>query len=182
MSKIKNLIMPPLVLFIICAVVTAALAGTNMITKDKIAELQAQAQAEAMARVIEADSFDLRTETLDGEEFEYYTATSGGKTAGYVFVTAGKGYGGDVSVMTAVGNDGVIMAMEVLSASDETPGLGANCTKPEWWEQFAGLSGDVSVSKDGGEVDALTGATITSRAVASAVDTALNYFQALEVE
>lgn len=181
MNKFKNLILPPLVLLIICVVVTAALAGTNALTKDTIAELEAKAQSEAMTRVIEAESFEELTGEYDGESFTYHEAVVNGDTAGYVFVTSQKGYGGDVKVMTAVDESGVILAIEVLSASDETPGLGANALKSDWWEQFKGMSGAVSVAKDGGEVDALTGATITSRAAAGAVDKALRYFESLGV-
>lgn len=181
MNRAKEILMPALILFIICVIVTAALAGTNALTKDKIAELAIQTQNEAMARVIEADGFENLTASLDGTDFTYYTALQGGEVGGYIFVTSAKGYGGDVSVMTAVACDGSIIAIEVLSASDETPGLGANATKSEWWEQFKGMSGEIKVNKDGGEVDALTGATITSRAVASAVDTALKYFESLGV-
>lgn len=181
MNKIKNILLPPLVLFVICAVITAVLAVTNAATKDKIAALEAETQAEAMTRLLPADRFEEQSGELDGESFTYYKAVQGGKTAGYVFVTAGRGYGGSVSVMTALDEDGAILAMEVLSASDETPGLGANALKSDWWTQFAGKSGELAVSKDGGEVDALTGATITSRAVVGAVNTALEYFSALEV-
>ena len=181
MNKFKNILLPPLVLFIICVVITSVLAVTNAATKDKIAELEAKTQAEAMTRLLPADRFEEESGELDGQSFTYYTALQNGKVAGYVFITAGRGYGGSVSVMTAVGKYGAIISMEVLSASDETPGLGANALKADWWNQFAGKSGELAVSKDGGEVDALTGATITSRAVVSAVNTALDYFDALEV-
>lgn len=181
MHKPKDLLLPPLVLFVICAVITAVLAVTNAATKDVIAALEAETQAETMTRLIAADSFEEDTGELDGEGFTYYQAISGEDVTGYVFVTAGHGYGGSVSVMTAVGEDGSILAMEVLSAADETPGLGANALKADWWAQFIGKSGELAVSKDGGDIDALTGATITSRAVVDAVNTALEQFSALEV-
>lgn len=181
MNKVKEILIPALVLFLISVIVTAALAGTNALTKGTIAELAAQAEAEAMSRVIEADTFE-PAKCADGDQaFTYNIAKSGDETVGYVFVTASSGYGGDVSVMTAVDTEGVILAIEVLSVADETPGLGANAGKSEWWAQFAGKSGELAVSKDGGEIDALTGATITSRAVTDAVNTALEHFNRLEV-
>lgn len=181
MNKAKEILLPAVVLFLISVIVTAALAGTNALTKDTIAQLAQESQAQAMSRVIEADTFTQDEGERDGESFTYNTALLEDEPVGYVFVTAASGYGGDVSVMTAVDLQGTILAVEVLSVADETPGLGANAAKSEWWAQFAGMSGELAVNKDGGEVDALTGATITSRAVTRAINTALAQFESLEV-
>lgn len=177
---VKGILVPTVTLCLICAVVTAALAVTNAVTKDKIAGLQSENQSEAMARVLPADDYKAKKAELDGQQITYYIAKKSGQTAGAVYVTAAKGYGGDVSVMTAVTPDGTIAAVEILSAADETPGLGQNATNPAFAEQFAGKSGQVGVAKSGAgenEINALTGATITSNAVARAVNDALRLFE-----
>lgn len=98
---------------------------------------------------------------------------------GYVAVASAKGYGGDVQVMIGVNLDLTVAGIEILSQS-ETAGLGANCENPEWLSQFVGQSGTLAVDKDGGEIDSITSSTITSRAVANAVNKALA--QVTEIE
>ena len=75
-------------------------------------------------------------------------------------------------MVVGVGTDGTVTGVSISSMS-ETSGLGANASKESFRSQFVGKSGVLAVSKDGGEIDALTGATITSRAVTSGVNTAL---------
>ena len=176
---VKGILVPTLTLFVICTAVTAALAGTNAITKDKIAALEAGNQSEAMSRLLPADNYQKKTARLDEHEITYYIAKQSGKTAGAVYITAGKGYGGDVSVMTALETDGTVKAIEVLAADEETPGLGQNATNPAFADQFAGKKDQIGVAKAGAsdnEINALTGATITSKAVADAVNQALSLY------
>mgnify|MGYP004554097749 CR=1 FL=1 len=91
----KDILKPALILFVICLVVTALLAGTNLLTKDKIAE-QSALEAEQSRKVVlsDADSF----EEADG----YYIGKANNETVGYVFQTEAKGYGGAVKVMTGI--------------------------------------------------------------------------------
>ena len=98
-----------------------------------------------------------------------------GGIIGYVVVNSEKGYGGDISVMTGVDADGKVTGVNILSHG-ETAGLGANATNESFRDQFKGLVNGITVSKDkAGEnsIDALTGATITSRAVVRAVNAAI---------
>ena len=92
-------------------------------------------------------------------------------------LNAATGFGGGVDTMVGIGVDGTITGISIISASSETPGLGANSTKPEFQEQFAGqpADGTVAVEKDGGSIVALTGATITSRAVSEGVNAAVKF-------
>ncbi len=98
---------------------------------------------------------------------------------GYVATSASKGYGGDVQIMIGIDLNLKITGIEILEQS-ETAGLGANCENPEWLSQFVGKSGTLAVSKDGGEIDAITASTITSRAVTSAVNKALAQVSEIE--
>lgn len=182
MKRVKELVLPPLVLLLICAVVSAALAGTNLLTKDKIQSTANKTQRAAMAELVDADSFKEQVLSYDGADVTYYQAVSGKNTLGYIFITSSQGYGGEVKVMTAVGTGGSVISMKVLAVDSETPGLGTNALNADWWGQFSGMSGSLAVKKDGGNVDALTGATITSRAVVKAVNTALAYFDVLEAK
>ena len=124
----KDILKPALILFVICLVVTALLAGTNLLTKDKIAE-QSALEAEQSRKVVlsDADSF----EEADG----YYIGKANNETVGYVFQTEAKGYGGAVKVMTGISADGQITGVVILEHS-ETPGLGANAEKASFTEQF----------------------------------------------
>ena len=117
----KDILKPALILFVICLVVTALLAGTNLLTKDKIAE-QSALEAEQSRKVVlsDADSF----EEADG----YNIGKENNETVGYVFQTEAKGYGGAVKVMTGISADGQITGVVILEHS-ETPGLGANAEK-----------------------------------------------------
>ena len=117
---------------------------------------------------------------LDGKVYECFKGVKGGSVSGYVFTTVAKGYGGDIKVMTGVDADGKVSGVEILEIS-ETAGLGMNAKKPDFLSQYVGKSGEIFVSKDKpGEnsIDALTGATISSRAVTGAVNNALRLFEA----
>lgn len=179
----NDIIKPVAVLLAICIIIPLALSLTNKITKDKIAELDEKNSRETMANLIEADSF---TECEFGEnEFTYHTAVKGGATVGFIFKTAEKGYGGDVSVMTAVNTDGTVKSVAILDVSGETPGLGQNAAKESFYSQYEGKKSGISLLKNGAdsaknEVNAVTGATITSTAVNKAVNTALKQFESVK--
>lgn len=173
----KNVLFPAAILLTICVLVSAALAGTNLLTKDKIAEQQALKAEESRKVVLpSAESF----EEQDGGAF--YRGLSGGETVGYVFETESKGYGGEIRVMTGIDAQGSVTGVVILSHG-ETPGLGANAEKAEFRDQFKQPipDGDIQVVKyqtpQEGQIEAMTGATITSRAVTNAVNQALELYR-----
>ena len=184
----SEIITPTAVLAIICVVVTLALSSTNLLTAGKIEALAIETQNKAMEKLIEADEYHELPATTSFGDITYYAAIKGGDTVGCIFVTEANGYGGVVSVMTAVDMEGKIVAVEILEAADETPGLGQNVTKPDWYSQFSGLKNDITVIKGGSanqennEVNAVTGATISSKAVTTAVNQALDYAQEIIVK
>lgn len=176
--KAKDVLAPALILFVICLVVTALLAGTNLLTKDRIA-----AQAELLA----AES---RMVVLPGAEtFEendgFYTGLNGGEVVGYVFETESKGYGGTVKVMTGISADGEITGTVILEHA-ETPGLGANAERTSFTDQYKqpvpadGITVVKNQAAGEGEVEALTGATISSRAVTDAVNKAIEQYNTVK--
>ena len=177
-SKIKEIVIPALSLFIICIVVTALLGLTNAVTAPKIEELAVETQEAAKKEVLaDAASFgDAEQTQLSGTTYTYYKGLAAdGSVMGYVVETVSKGYGGDISLMVGVGADGTVQGVSILSIN-ETAGLGMNAENPEFLEQFLGKSGTIGVQKNGSsdtEIQALTGATITSEAMADGVNQAL---------
>ncbi len=174
----EDIIKPVGVLLAICIIIPLALSVTNKVTVKKIAELEAANSKKNMQSLIDADNF----EECENGEITYYAAINGGKTAAYIFTESSKGYGGDVSVMTAIKPDGTVAGVAILDVSGETPGLGQNAAKESFFSQYIGLKKGVSVLKNGAkaennEVDAVTGATITSTAVTRAVNKALDDFE-----
>lgn len=177
-SKIKEIVIPALSLFVICIVVTALLGLTNAVTAPKIEELAVETQEAAKKEVLaDAASFGEAEQTqMRGTTYTYYKGLAAdGSVMGYVVETVSKGYGGDISLMVGVGADGTVQGVSILSIN-ETAGLGMNAENPEFLEQFLGKSGTIGVQKNGSsdtEIQALTGATITSEAMADGVNQAL---------
>ena len=124
--------------------------------------------------------------TVDGHESDVISSAveavdASGKALGYIFnITTSKGYGGDIQLTVGIQSDGTVSGYSVLSIS-ETAGLGMKATEPSFYNQYVNKQADkFVVSKDGGDgeqIDALSGATITSRAVTGAVNAALGYYQ-----
>lgn len=166
------------------------------ITKEPIQVSQEKAKQEAYSQVLpEAKEFQ-DEESFDEKEAERALETVGvsgcyvesaaaaldgsGDTIGYVVTTVSKeGYGGEIEISVGILKDGTVAGIEILSIS-ETAGLGMNATEPAFKKQFSNVQTErFVVKKDdpSGNVDALSGATITSRAVTSAVNAGLAYYQ-----
>ncbi len=183
-KKYYEIINPTAVLTVICIVVTLALSSTNLLTEKRIDELSVKAQKATMEKLIVAEVYNEFTEKFGEDEVTYHIALSSdnaeskSEIVGYVFTIKAKGYGGDISVMTAVNTDGTVAAVNILDASGETPGLGQNITKYKFYSQYKGLKNGITVSKNDAkenEIQAVTGATVSSKAVTNAVNKALEY-------
>ncbi len=190
----NKIIKNTLILAAITVVSGLVLGAAYEVTKDPIAQTQAKQKQEACQQVYpEADSFEQMDVDQDAAKEaiknmgtnatvdEVYSATVDGSEAGYVITVTDKdGYGGDIQITVGVMNDGTVNGISFLSIS-ETAGLGMRAKEPNFYNQFAGQKADkFYVSKDGGDgqpIDALSGATITSRAVTGAVNTAIGYYQ-----
>ena len=183
-SKVKEIVIPAISLFLICLVATALLGFTNQITAPKIAELAVKTENETKAKVLSAASefSEKKTVTLGEAEYGYYEGYADSKTVGYVFNTSAKGYGGDIKVMVGIDTEGKVTGVSILEIS-ETAGLGMNAKNESFLSQFLNKNSTISVIKNGtpadDEISALTGATITSRAMATAVNTALDLYDAI---
>ncbi|NCC16623.1 MAG: RnfABCDGE type electron transport complex subunit G [Clostridia bacterium] len=171
----KEVIRPAVVLLIIAGVAAAALGAVQSITAEPIRIQEEQTKAASMMAVMpEAASFEeIKDADLTGSLTAVYKADNGG----FVITAAPGGFGGAVDTMVGIDADGVITGLRVTKHS-ETPGLGAKSTTPSFYEQFTGMSGTLAVTKDGGEVVPITSSTITSRAVTSGANDALEWFAA----
>ncbi|MDD4844322.1 MAG: RnfABCDGE type electron transport complex subunit G [Anaerotignum sp.] len=171
----KEVIRPAVVLLIIAGVAAAALGAVQSITAEPIRMQEEQTRAASMMAVMpDATSFEqIEDVELTGSLTAVYKADNGG----FVITTAPGGFAGAVDTMVGIGEDGVITGVRVTKHA-ETPGLGAKSTDPSFYEQFTGMSGSLAVTKDGGEVVPITSATITSRAVTSGANEALEWFAA----
>ncbi len=172
-STVKYVARLALTLLLITSVVAVALAGINKVTKPVIASLNEQKTQEAITAVLPGGG---QPATFDAAANPLVQAVYEGES-GYAVQVAPNGFNGEVSMMVGVGSDGSVLGISIIKQA-ETAGLGAVCADKtsageEFRGQFAGNSGSVSVTKDGGSIDAITGATITSRAVCSGVNAAL---------
>ncbi|MDI3537086.1 MAG: H+/Na+-translocating ferredoxin:NAD+ oxidoreductase subunit [Eubacteriaceae bacterium] len=186
-----------LILFVISAVAACLLALTNYVTVDTIAQMNEQSNIEARQEVLpEASSFEevpaadltniiSAAGIASADELpEAYVGMNGSDIVGYTFKTVpGTGFGGDIEMLTGIYADGTISGITILTMN-ETPGLGVNAEKPDFKDQYQGLSAqeDVGVSKTGAtgnEIQAMTGATITSSAVTDGVNIAIAAYQQL---
>jgi len=197
-KMLKNI----LVLTIITVVAGFLLGFAYDITKAPIAAQQEKTKQEAYESVFsEAVSFSGEDAALKQDmdnaagwlETAGYTQESidealaakdaSGNTIGFVFtITTSEGYGGDIEISMGIQNDGTVTGVEILSIS-ETAGLGMKSTEPEFKNQFANKKVEkFSYTKTGAtadyEIDALSGATITTNAMVNAVDAGLAFYQA----
>ena len=179
-----------LILTIITVVAGLGLGLVYEVTKEPIARTEEQAKKEAWQTVFSDVSLeDFKSVDVDQDAADKIVADLGVKATvdevceaadeGYVVtVTDKEGYGGDIQITVGVTKDGTVSGVSILSIS-ETAGLGMRATEAQFQEQYVGKNTDkFYVSKDGGEgepIDAISGATITSRAFTGAVNTAIGY-------
>lgn len=200
-NKNKSTLMKDaIILFVITLLAGLGLGLVYEVTKNPIAEANAKAKQEAYQRVypdakefaadeaiekkVKDSAHFLSNNGLDGAVISEVLIANdeSGNAIGYVVsFVAKEGYGGDISLSMGMTNEGEITGLEVLSAS-ETAGLGANCTKADFKDQFKGKNVDaIEYTKDGAtaenQIDAISGATITTKAVTKGVNAAISFLK-----
>lgn len=173
-------------LLVITLIVAGCLGAVDAITADKIESLALEKIQRAMNEVIPGGSFEEIEFTDDSGLIQaVYTATVSGEYAGMCFEVSPNGFGGAIGLIVGISPENTVLGVQVVS-STETSGLGSRASEPEWREQFVGKTGPLTVQKNvaSGENDilAISGATITSRAVSSGVQAALDYAAAHQSE
>ena len=199
----NKIIKDALALTLITLVAGVALGGVYEITKDPIAKQEAQAKAEAYEQVFtdaaafeEVEMDDTLIQTIrDQLDQEGYKAQSieevmraedqSGETLGYAFtVVTSEGYGGDIQFSMGVQNDGTLNGISILYIG-ETAGLGMNADTPAFKDQFVGKQVEkLQYTKNGAtqddEINAISGATVTTNAMTNGVNAGLCAFRVME--
>lgn len=162
------------VLLLICAVVAGILGGVNAITEERIASQKAQKAREAYEAVLLADTY----EPLDFDKSQFPTVTEVVRAGGgHVVKLVFSGAQGSITMAVGIDENLRCTGISIIDHS-ETSGLGANAAADSevgrhFREQFIGQEASIALSTQGGDIDALTGATITTTAVVKAVATAI---------
>lgn len=199
----NKIIKDALALTLITLVAGVALGGVYEITKDPIARQEAQAKAEAYEQVftdaaafeeIEMDDTLIQTirDQLDQEGYKAQSIEEvmraedqSGETLGYaITVVTSEGYGGDIQFSMGVQNDGTLNGISILSIG-ETAGLGMNADTPAFKDQFVGKQVEkLQYTKNGAtqddEINAISGATVTTNAMTNGVNAGLCAFRVME--
>ena len=181
-SSFKNMV---ICLFAICVVCSSLLAGVYALTK---APIDAAAKAKNEAAIMEVlptsavTIEEERTVDFEGASYAYNLAyDEKGDVVGCAINVSPVGFGGPIAIKVGFDRNGVICNTKVLSQA-ETPGLGAKCVESSFSDQFKGWNPaekNLAVKKDGGNVDAITASTITSRAYADGLALAVKVFNAI---
>ena len=169
-DEFKEELFPVLFLTITVCVSVIALSIINSVTEDKIEETKQQAIDDMLK-----EQFPEMDDSEYDEDVEVYSVLAEGSVVGYAFMTEATGYGGPIEILVALENttleeeDVILRGISVISHT-ETPGLGAKIEEVSFSGQFKGVNvNDVMLTADGGKIDAISGATISSSAVVEAV-------------
>lgn len=180
MAAKSNLLNMVLCLFGVCLVCAAILGAVYVVTEEPIRQASQKALEESVGKVLPEGG--VLSEALESDGVQYYESVSNGSVAAYAVKSTTIGFGGPLTIMVGVLPDGTVYNTSVLSHS-ETPGLGAKCTSDAGFiSQWQGFKGRSAVRKDGGDVDAITASTITSRAYALAVSNAVEFVKSIMEE
>ncbi|WP_035288893.1 RnfABCDGE type electron transport complex subunit G [Clostridium sp. KNHs214] len=183
MNKKESSLKLGILLLVITAFAGLILGCAYTVTKEPIAVQADKTNKEAMQELLtNSDTFKKKDVKLTENIVEVNEALKNGKTVGYAMKLNTKGYGGNIELMVGISTDGKVQGIKVLSQS-ETPGLGANSQKPAFYGQYKGKSIEkelqvtkASSAKDN-EIQAITGATITSKAITRGVNDAVNFYK-----
>ncbi len=183
-AKKDTLINMFVALFVICVVSGGVLGLVYNATKDPIAAAETAKKTEAIKNVLpefqELKDMNVKSALEDAELPFHLAYDADGNFIGAAVETfTNKGFSGNISLMVGILSDGTINNISVLQHA-ETPGLGSKMSEPSFKDQFNNKKADsfnLSVKKDGGDVDAITAATISSRAFCDAVNRAVLTFE-----
>ncbi len=173
------------ILFLITGISVGILGTVNQVTTPIIEKNTKQAELEAMQQLIsEANEFPEVEAVTDELVKKVFLAKKGDETIGYVLRVEPKGYGGAIGLLVGIDANSIVKGVKVLEHS-ETPGFGANASDPSFIDQYIGKGGNLTVVKIApgeNEIQAITGATITSSAITSGINEAINYVGAHQAE
>ena len=186
----KDIIRIGLILLVICSIAAVALGLTNELTYDRIQEQRRMAnelakkevapEASEFVDITGADLEQITTQFAPVSEV-YIAKDATGEVIGYIFKSAPTGFGGPIQVVTGISMDGTVTGLRVGS-HNETPGLGAKATDAAFYDQYVGktFESPIGVSKTaatGNDIQAITGATISSQAISDGANASVDAFK-----
>lgn len=183
-----NILRMVAVLSLLCGLSGFALSYLKMVTATRIEDqvltyVQGPALNRLFARAENSPITDRRKFTLpDGRLMTLFPVMTGGKLTGVALEESGKGYGGPIGVMVGFNVADDTLAGIGITTLKETPGLGMRIVEPGFTTQFAGFKTPVGLKANGGNVDAVSGATISSTGAVDAVNKAANAYVELKPE
>jgi len=163
-STLKNAF-PIILLTIVVAVCVSLLTYVDSLTRGRIeAQEEEKVQNMLSAMFPEMSRYEFKD--------DIYIIYSNSDEVGYAFIAIGKGYGGDINILVGLEDETTIKGITIIPPVTETPGLGSRIAESSFTDMFRGLNiADVALRRDGGQIDAITGSTISSSAVVDAVRT-----------
>ena len=169
MTNTKFIIKLAAILFAIAFLCSLILVVCNSITEPVIKKLQIESENTAKAEVLSISDGEFKNTKADGVDEAYLGYDKDGNLVGYCFKVSPSGFGGKITLM--------------ITQMSETPGLGAKASEPDWLNKFVGKTNGINIAKGGkggeNDVDAISGATITSKAVANGINLSLDAAQKL---
>lgn len=177
----KKMVKPPIVLTVICLIVTTALVCTYQFTEPRIEAAKAAAADASRRQVLPAATEFIPievtpelSESSGNVVSEINRGEANGETIGWVFTCSAKGYNGDVTVMCGIDQAGALTKIIVMEHS-ETPGLGTKVTDESYTSRFIGTTADTYA-----QVDGISGATYTSNALKTSIAAAFGIYEQLK--
>ncbi len=180
LHPVWNAILIGVKLLIICAAVAAVVSGVNKLTAEKYEENLNEQKRLAIVEIFgEGVTFEALELAPDADQAVIYEVKEGEILLGYCVEVASAGFGGDINLTVGYNADRSVKGVSIVSMS-ETPGLGTKVNDSAYLGQYAGKSGELALDAD---VDAVSGATVSSKAVLAGVNRATAVLEsALEVK
>ena len=169
-KSVLNAAVIGLKLLLICAIVAAVVAGVYTLTEEKYNENMKEQKRIAIESIF-YEGIEVIELTESGSDTPVYRVEKDGLTVGYCVEVTTKGYGGDIQLMVGYEADQIIRGISVVSHS-ETPGLGDKITGDDYRNQYVGKSGSLTLGSAEDQIDAISGATYSSKYVLQGVNDA----------
>lgn len=170
-SLLRRTLRITLSLTVICICVALAVSASYSLTRDRIEQKRLETERAAIAEVFGKDGISYKPlENVPSDVSAVFeVATPGGGVCGWAVSVSPSGFGGNIDMIVGVSADGTLVGVNITALS-ETPGLGSRVNDPGYLSQYAGLGGKLALGRD---IDAVSGATISSRSVLAGVNRAL---------
>lgn len=177
-----KILKPSLILLAICMIASLCLGVVNELTKEPINKMRQEEESAAQKRLF-PDATDFEIIDTDKDVKKIVEVKNSSETIGYIINIGSMGFDGEIEIAVAFDLDNKVHGVEILSQT-ETPGLGAKIVDPAFKDQYLGSGGPFEVTKaakkNETEIEAITSATISSRAVTDGINAAIEVYESLK--